>query len=600
MAKLKKHRRKLLWHLYPSYLLITLLSLFAIGWYTSSALKDFVLEQKRVELEARAVFFGEMFREFLTPADAEKIDELCKTIGKSSATRITVISPLGVVLGDTEEDPAKMENHGNRAEIRQALSEGVGNSVRYSVTLRQRMMYEAVAIEKGPSSKAVVRTSVSLKAIDETFDSIVFKLAWAGGAIAFLAAGVSLFVSKRLSQPLEEMKVGAEQFARGDLSHRLLIPRNEEMAGLAIALNKMANQLDDRMKSVVKHRNELEAVLTSMKEGVIAMDLEERILSINQAAAAMFNKDPWEMENRSIQETIRNHELQKFARNALNDGAPMECDISVYQEKERILNVHSTRLMDAKEESIGILIVLNDVTRLRRLENMRRDFVANVSHEIKTPLTAIQGFVETLLQDPDDVPENTLRFLTIIDRHVKRLVAIIEDLLNLSRIEREGDRKEISFIQAPVEHVVHTAMQVVESQAESKNIRIEFKGDGSVTAEMEPPLMEQAVVNLLDNAIKYSPEDSVVEVEAKSAGQHVKLSIRDHGIGIARDHQPRLFERFYRIDKARSRKLGGTGLGLAIVKHIVQAHGGTVTVESTPGEGSVFTLVFPKKAKLDG
>ena len=600
MAKLKKHRRKLLWHLYPSYLLITLLSLFAIGWYTSSALKDFVLEQKRGELEARAIFFGEMFREFLTPADAVKIDELCKTIGKRSATRITVISPYGVVLGDTDEDPAKMENHGSRTEIRQALSAGSGNSVRYSVTLQQRMMYAAVAIEQSPSSKAVVRTAVSLSAIDETFESIVFKLAWAGAIIAFLAAGVSLFVSKRLSRPLEEMKEGAERFARGDLSHRLPIPRNEEMAGLAISLNKMANQLDDRMKSVVRHRNELEAVLTSMKEGVIAMDCEERILSINQAAAAMFNKDPWEMENRSIQETIRNPELQKFAKNAMNDGDPTECDISVYQEEEKILNIHSTRLLDAKEESIGILIVLNDVTRLRRLENMRRDFVANVSHEIKTPLTAIQGFVETLLQDPDEIPENTLRFLTIIDRHVKRLVAIIEDLLDLSRIEREGERKDISFIQAPVEHIVQTAMQVVESQAESKNIRIQFQCEDSLSAEMEPPLMEQAVVNLLDNAIKYSPEDSVVEVEAKSAGQHVKLSIRDRGIGIAKDHLPRLFERFYRIDKARSRKMGGTGLGLAIVKHIVQAHGGTVNVESTPGEGSVFTLVFPIKAKMDG
>jgi two-component system, OmpR family, phosphate regulon sensor histidine kinase PhoR len=392
------------------------------------------------------------------------------------------------------------------------------------------------------------------------------------------------------------MTQGAQLFAKGELSHRLYIPKTQEMASLAIAMNQMANQLDERIKSVIRHRNELEAVLSSMKEGVIALDLDERILRINQAAAAMFNKDPWEMENRSIQEVIRNSELQKFTKNALKNGDGLECDIVFYQNKERVLNVHSTPWLDAKEERIGILVVLNDVTRLRRLENMRQDFVANVSHEIKTPLTAILGFVETLLQDSDKIPENTRRFLSIIDRHAHRLVAIIEDLLNLSRIERDSERKEIAMVQTPVEDVIRTAVQLLETRAEEKKIRIDFNCEDSLSADMEPPLIEQAVVNLLDNAIKYSAPDSTIEVSAAGKGNEVQISIRDHGVGIEKEHLPRLFERFYRVDKARSRKLGGTGLGLAIVKHIIQAHNGKIKVESSPGKGSTFTLHLPRKS----
>jgi two-component system, OmpR family, phosphate regulon sensor histidine kinase PhoR len=312
----------------------------------------------------------------------------------------------------------------------------------------------------------------------------------------------------------------------------------------------------------------------------------------------MFHKDPWEIENRSIQEAIRNSELQKFTKNALQNNEGLECDIVFYQDKERILNVHSTTLLDAKEKRIGMLVVLNDVTRLRHLENMRQDFVANVSHEIKTPLTAIQGFVETLLQDIDKTPEDTHRFLSIIDRHVLRLVAMIDDLLNLSRIEGDSKRKEIVMVQTLVDDVIRNAVQMVEARTEEKKIRIQFQCEDSLSVEMDAPLIEQAVVNLLDNAIKYSELGSTIEVHAAKRNREVFISIRDHGIGIANEHIPRLFERFYRIDKARSRKLGGTGLGLAIVKHIIQAHNGKITVESSPGKGSTFTLNFPIKSSI--
>lgn len=544
--------------------------------------------------------FREIFNTFISVENTQEIDAFCRKIGGNSHSdiRITVVLSSGMVAGDTQRDPHNMENHGERPEIYTALRGNTGNSVRHSATLDERMLYVAVPVEKEEKIVAVVRTAISLTVIDKIFESIHYRIVWVGVLVAFLAAGISFWVSRRLSLPLERMKQGAELFAKGELNHRLHIPRAEEMASLAIAMNQMANHLDERIKSVISHRNELEAVLTSMKEGVIAFDLEERILSINQAAAAMFNKDPWEMESRSIQETIRNPQLQKFTKNALTNGDGLECDIVLYQDKERILNVHSTPLLDSKEARIGILVVLNDVTRLRHLENMRRDFVANVSHEIKTPLTAIQGFVETLLLESEDIPENLRRFLFIIDRHVQRLVAIIEDLLKLSRIERDGERKEIVLADTPVADVVRTAIQILESRAAEKNIRVDFQCEDSLSVEMESPLIEQALVNLLDNAIKYSEQNSSVEVRGIDRGSEVHISICDQGIGIEKEHLPRLFERFYRVDKARSRKLGGTGLGLAIVKHIVQAHNGKVDVFSSPGKGSTFTLILPKKSSL--
>jgi two-component system phosphate regulon sensor histidine kinase PhoR len=259
-----------------------------------------------------------------------------------------------------------------------------------------------------------------------------------------------------------------------------------------------------------------------------------------------------------------------------------------------MLNGHSTALYDEEGHRMGVLLVLNDVTRLRKLENVRRDFVANVSHEIKTPIAAIQGFVETLREGAMENKEDSERFLEIIQKHVRRLNAIIEDLLSLSRIEEEEGNQEIVLSQGRVRDVLSTAVQVSQVKATPTNIRMTLSCREDLMAEINPPLLEQAVVNLLDNAIKYSENGSTVRVEAKRSDEEIIISVRDEGCGIEKRHIPRLFERFYRVDKARSRKLGGTGLGLAIVKHVTQAHGGHVTVESTPGKGSVFNLHLPE------
>ena len=589
-----KKKKRLLWQIYPSYLLITIISLVAVSWFASNFLRHFFLDQTASVLETRVRLLEKQIHGYLSPVDKKSVDFICKETEKLSSTRITVILPSGKVVGDSREEPGNMDNHADRPEVIDALAGNVGNSIRYSETIQQNMMYVAVPLKKSNRIIAVLRTSIPVTSIDEELMTIRIRIALAGFIVALIAAGISLFVSRRISRPLEDMKHGAEYFADGDLSYRLPVPDSEELGGLAVAINRMAAQLDDRIKTVVDQRNELEAVLSSMSEGIIAMDREERIISINQAAARMFNVLPSELLSRSIQEAIRNPKLQQFVKKSLSSGKPAEEDIIFYHDGERIMHIYSSPLCDAKENCIGTLLVLNDVTQLRRLENMRSDFAANVSHEIKTPLTAIKGFVETLRNGAVENPEEVGRFLGIIEKHVNRLVAIIEDLINLSRIEQKDERAEIKLEKSRIKHVIQTAIQVCQAEADMKNIKIDLACEEEISARIDPPLLEQAFVNLLDNAVKYSETKSMVQVKAIVTNTEVVISFQDHGIGIAEKHLPRLFERFYRVDKARSRKLGGTGLGLAIVKHIINAHGGHITVESTPGKGSTFVVHLPR------
>lgn len=587
-------KKSLLWHLFFSYLLITLLSLVAVTWYSTASLKKFLLKQVEADLEERALLFKPMLLKHLSPPDERAIDDLCKTVGHAASTRVTVMLPWGKVIGDSDNDPARMDNHLDRPEVVAALEGSRGASTRYSPTLGKEMMYLALSLKKDLRTVGIIRTAIPVDNIDKTLDAVQMKIAFAGLIIAFVAALLSLFLSHRIRRPIDEIKKGAESFSRGEFDVHLPSSGLTEIAGLSETMNQMAGELRDRIRTITEQRNELEAVLSSMVEGVFGVDREERLLGMNPSAARILGCNPATAQGRTIQEVIRLSELQRFVVRALSSEEPVEKDLVLYGEAERIVRAHGTPLRDAEGNRIGVLVVLNDVTRLARLENIRKDFVANVSHEIKTPITAIKGFVETLQEGKTHDPEDVKRFLGIIHRHVDRLEAIVEDLLALSRIEKEAEAEEIILEEHLVRGILARAIQTCENKAEAKKIRLELDCREELKGKINPLLLEQAVVNLLDNAINYSGEGKSVAVAAQETAQGILIRVQDHGSGIERKHLDRIFERFYRVDKSRSRKLGGTGLGLAIVKHIVQAHGGRVSVESQIGEGSTFTLHLPK------
>ena len=587
-------KRRLFWQLFPSYVMITVISLVAVTWYASTSLRHFFLEQAAANLEVRAHLFEDQIIKYLDPLDKNAVDSLCKKIGKCASTRITIILPSGQVIGDTEKNPAKMDNHVDRPEIIGALTGASGTSTRYSRTLEKQMMYVGIPLKKNGRIAAVIRTSISVNAIDDTIKNIQIKIALGGLIIAVFAAMLSLLVSRRLTLPIEQIRRWAESIARGEFQFRPPVSGSEEIGALSESMNRMAVELRDRIDTVMRQRNEMEAVLSSMVEGVIAVDTEERLISMNQAAGVMFGCDPSEAQGRSIQEVVRNTILHNFLKEALSRQEPVEKDIVLSSNGDQFLNAHGTVLRDAKGKKIGALIVLNDVTRIRRLENIRREFVANVSHEIKTPITAIKGFVETLRDGAAKSPDDTERFLGIIEKHVGRLEAIIEDLLRLSRIEQEAEKEKTVLSEGRIEEVLKSAIQVCDLKAVAKKTRIKLSCAEDIVTKINPALLEQAVVNLLDNAIEYSDAESKIEVEATQTDSEIIVSVHDQGQGIEKQHLERLFERFYRVDKARSRQLGGTGLGLAIVKHIAQAHGGHVSVDSVPGKGSTFSIHLPR------
>ncbi len=606
-------QKKLFWQIFLVHLGILLLTIILVAWYSFRTFDGFYIAETGTDLENRANLIKSAITGLLVNQQDEQLRALVVDSGRASGTRITVILPDGEVVADTYEDPAVMDNHRQRPEIDTAFSGETGQSIRFSNTLGERLLYAAIPLYgDGPVGAiprntgpviGVLRLSMPVTAIDAALKDIRLKVA-AGTLLAIIGAFIITFlVSKNISRPLEDMTRGAEKYARGDFSQRMLLSQkksaSKEIASLAAAMDEMAGQLDDKINTIISQRNQLEAVFSSMVEAVVAVDREERIISINTAAARMFGVDRKKSEGRLIQEVIRNVDLHKQIERILQTGDSFEDEIILDSTKNGNTylqtNVVSLQGRDAKAQ--GALIVLNDVTRLRKLESMRSDFVANVSHELKTPITSIRGYVETLLDGALDDREDSEKFLEIVLRQSGQLEEIIDDLLALSRIERHSNAAEVSFESRNLRPVLQEALGMIASKAQDSGVEVILDCPDELSLKLNQTLLEQAVVNLLVNAVAYSEAGQQVVVKAAEFEESGRLltaiSVIDHGIGIGEKHLPRLFERFYRSDRARSRKAGGTGLGLAIVKHIVQAHGGRVEVQSVIGEGSTFTIVLP-------
>jgi two-component system phosphate regulon sensor histidine kinase PhoR len=588
-------RKKLLLKVHSAYLVIIVLSIVLVGGYASSTLKKFYLHKTAEDLEVRARLIEREVAATFTEKNRESLDELSKSLGKVTSMRITLILPTGEVVGDSDKDPRMMEDHSSRPEVKEALAGKTGVYTRYSDTLRKEMMYVAIPAWREGVVVGVVRTSIPLTEINKAMGSVYLKIALFGLVIIIVAVAINLDISRRLSGILKEMRQGAQRFAGGDLTHRLLLPDSEELGSLADALNQMAKKLGDRMRMTIEQRNELEAVLSAMEEGVVAVDSDEYIFTINQAAGLLLGIDGTTAKGHTIQEMVRNADILRFLTGILTGKGKNKEEIVLHGTESKFLQVSGTVLHNSEGEKIGALVVLNDITRLRQLENIRREFVANVSHELKTPITSIKGYIETLQEGALEDKENAIKFLEIIAKQADLLHALIDDLLSLSKIEQEAERGEMQLVDEKVRRIIEDAIASYETRARERRIRVTLQCKDEVVVKANARLLEQAVGNLLDNAIKYSEAGSSVDIEVVKNKKEVAIAVRDHGGGMAPEHLSRLFERFYRVDKGRSRELGGTGLGLAIVKHIIQAHGGRVAVESTLGKGSTFTLLLPKQ-----
>ena len=496
-----------------------------------------------------------------------------------------------------------MDNHRGRPEIKTAFSGRTGSSVRFSKTLGQTMLYVAIPIQFAPPMPpGALRLSMPATSIDLVLSSIRKKILLGSLLVIILAAYLSLYAARRISRPLEEMKQAAQRLGGGALEQPIRIKNKNmsvEMTALAGALNRMADEINRRIRIIVRQRNELEAVFAIMAEPIIAVDAEERIIRMNRAATSLFMLDPKAVKGKAMQGVIRNSVLRELISRSLWDNTSLEEEIFLFEGTSRIiLQTHAVPLRNGDRKNMGALVVMNDLTRIKRLEKIRQDFVANVSHEIKTPLTAIKGYVETLLDGALDNSDDAARFLEIVARQTARLDAIVDDLLTLSRIENKADKGEIMLNEGKILPVFNAAYQTCAVNAEKKKINVRIQCSDALAAPMNSPLLEQAIINLLTNAITYGPGGSTVTLRAEHQKtpedrEIVRINVEDQGPGIEREHLGRLFERFYRCDKARGRKQGGTGLGLAIVKHIAQSHGGSVSVRSNPGRGSVFTISLP-------
>jgi two-component system phosphate regulon sensor histidine kinase PhoR len=572
------------------------LALLAFGALASSAVREFFFQLSYQELGESASLAARALAPQLAGGDDRDhagLDALVDSLAADAKLRLTYVDIEGRVLADSEGSPVIMQNHLDRPEIRQALVKGRGSSRRRSDSLNTDMAYSAVAVrDAGGRTIGVMRASLPMTVISAQTSQLNQRLALIGAGIALAAALLALGIARSVARPLKRIRDGAADFASGRLdAEPLPVSGPREISDLASSLNAMASELDGRMELIERQKREAEAVLIGMAEGVVVLEGGLAVRACNPAALRLFGTD---QTPASLIELCHDTEIVAFAQAATAAGQPMEGEAPHFAPdgSERQLRLSASPL-----EGGGLVLVINDITRLGRLERVRRDFVSNVSHELKTPVTVIRSALETMagLGLPEgrlDDPQACARFLESASRQTERLSTIIDDLLSLARIEEE-EKTGITLEKSGLRGIAAAAIEALRPLAEAKGIEIAMEVPEGLAAPCNPPLLEQALVNLLDNAIKYSPQASPVAVEGGLEGGWACIRVRDRGPGIPAKDRARIFERFYRVDPGRSRELGGTGLGLSIVKHIAKAHGGSVSLESEEGRGCLFIIRIP-------
>jgi two-component system, OmpR family, phosphate regulon sensor histidine kinase PhoR len=573
-------------------------TMMLVGLYLSRGLERVAIESIEARLGTAARVLEDEARAALrTSRDASGIQAFAERAARRSTSRVTLIAPDGRVLADSErrlEEVTEMENHAARPEVRAALNGSVGQDVRRSGTLGTPLIYVAVPVSESGRVVGALRLAAPLEAATPAYESLRGVML-AGGAVALVVAlGIGLFVAGRVTRPVVEMEVVARQMSEGNFRVRASVRSPDEIGTLGRSLNVMAGRLREKIDDLEREQAKATAILDAMVEGVIATDGHDHIILLNERARGIFGLGQTRVERRPLLEVIRNvdlHSLLSESR-AAADGEVVSREINLPEPSERVLQVHAVPLRFTGDEP-GVVIILHDITELRRLEQVRTEFVANVSHELRTPLTAIQGYLETLLDGALEEPEHARKFLEIVFRHTERLGRLTDDLTDLSNIEL--GRISLRIEPADLAEVTESALAIIQPRAVSGRVTVE----ASLPADMPEVLADrdrlaQILINLVDNAVKYTPRGGHVWVEAQRLPSGmVEVAVRDTGVGVPKADLPRLTERFYRVDKARSRELGGTGLGLAIVKHLVLAHGGELGIESELWKGTTVRFTLP-------
>jgi two-component system phosphate regulon sensor histidine kinase PhoR len=570
-----------------------IIGILATGLLAHALLQRDFIENVENRLLSNAYLLRGMMQSSLIE-NVEDIDTVVKAEAKNFHARVTIIDGEGVVVVDSEADPEKLDNHGSRPEVQQAMQGYVGVSQRYSKSIRMDLYYVAIPHKFNNGDQYIIRMSVPLTEIS-TFNYHLFRiilLSAAFGLVVAVLLGVRFL--KIIINPIQEMTRASKDIASGNFGNRIYYDSDDELGELAENFNKMSKELGNKIMEIKDQNIKNSAILSSMLNGVIAVDNNKHVMFINPAAEMLFGFKEDEIKGKHILEAFRNNQLDEQIQTLLDDNIQTAIEIEMNRPDHRILNLYSNPIVSSKRanERMGVVIIIADVTDMRKLEFMRKDFVANVSHELKTPLTSIRGFVETLKNGAVDNVTVRDKFLDIIDMETGRLSTLIEDLLVLSDIEKRSNMIEKSQIDvcSAAENVVDMLREI----AKKKDVNIELDCDEDC-AELfgNAGWFKQMLINLIDNGIKYTSDKGNVWVRLQNNSDELIISVKDDGIGIPEDHIDRLFERFYRVDKARSRNVGGTGLGLAIVKHVVLSFEGKIEVESQYGKGTEFKVRIP-------
>jgi two-component system phosphate regulon sensor histidine kinase PhoR len=576
--------RKLLW----SAFLLILATMVALDFYlTPYAVRQQVEHvEQRLEAEAR-ILYGE-----LASVPVDELQRWSEEAGSRARARVTLVDPEGVVLADSQRDPESVENHAHRPEIQEAIRAGVGASRRHSVTLNKDLCYLALRVDYRGQARSVLCLAVPLADLDSAMGAIRWRFLEASLVAALVALGIAYLFSRSFTGRIDDLRVFAEGLVEARFSGTRHPVKDDELGAVARSLNRMSAQLRELVDRLTWESAQRAAILASMVEGVLAVDGDMRVTFCNDSFARAVDAHIPVLEFQPVLELARDPGLIDMLKQVLFTGKSVKQRLQLSAGEARVFEVQAAPL--AAPSRPGAIAILHDITDLERLERVRKDFVANVSHELRTPLTAIRGYAETLLEGALEDKENNRRFLEVIKAHAIRLNNIASDLLVLAELELGKPGSELDLVS--VREAIDSALGTVESAARLRSVRVRRGQIDDGTLRGDKVRLEQALVNLLDNAVKFNRPGGEVTVQAGRADdERTQITVSDTGIGIPSQDLPRIFERFYRVDKARSRDVGGTGLGLSIVKHVVERMNGVITVESQLGKGSTFTILFPSQ-----